>query len=103
MLLEFTHDARYAARVLRAHALFTATAALWLAVGIGANATIFSVASAMLPHPSRAWRARPSHRRRPHPERQGLRQGLLSELPLISAAARRFSKMLTRFVWSRRR
>jgi MacB-like periplasmic core domain len=44
-------DVRYGFRLLRQSPLFTLTAALSLTIGIGANTTIFSVASALLLRP----------------------------------------------------
>jgi putative ABC transport system permease protein len=44
-------DLRYAARLLRRNPLFALTAALSLAIGIGANTTIFTVANALLFRP----------------------------------------------------
>jgi predicted permease len=44
-------DVRYGLRLLQRSPLFTVTAALSLAIGIGANTTIFSVASALLLRP----------------------------------------------------
>ena len=51
MLETVWQDARFAVRMLRKSPLFTLTAAMSLAIGIGANATIFSVGSAMLLRP----------------------------------------------------
>jgi predicted permease len=45
-------DVRHAGRLLRRNPLFTLTAALSLAIGIGANTTIFTVANAMLFRPA---------------------------------------------------
>jgi predicted permease len=45
-------DARYAARLLRRNPLFTLTATLSLAIGIGATTTIFTVANGLLLRPA---------------------------------------------------
>ena len=48
MLDSWLQDVRYAARLLRRNPLFALTAALSLAIGIGANTTIFTIANALL-------------------------------------------------------
>ena len=51
MLDGIAQDLRYAVRLLRRNPLFALTAALSLAIGIGANTTIFTVANALLLRP----------------------------------------------------
>ena len=48
MLSDLGRDVRYALRVLGRNPLFTSVAVLTLALGIGANTAIFSVADAVL-------------------------------------------------------
>jgi predicted permease len=48
MLDSWLQDLRYAARLLRRNPLFAQTAVVSLAIGIGANTTIFTVANALL-------------------------------------------------------
>src|SRR6266850_1459094 len=48
MLDGIAQDIRYAARLLRRNPLFALTAALSLAIGIGANTTIFTIVNALL-------------------------------------------------------
>lgn len=48
MLDSWLQDIRYAARLARRNPLFALTAALSLAIGIGANTAIFTIANALL-------------------------------------------------------
>ncbi len=48
MFDSWLQDIRYAARLLRRNPIFAVTAALSLAIGIGANTTIFTIANALL-------------------------------------------------------
>jgi predicted permease len=51
MLESLVHDLRYGVRIARSSPGFVVTAAISLAIGIGANTTIFSVANALLLRP----------------------------------------------------
>jgi predicted permease len=51
LLEQLAQDLKYAGRTMRKSPLFTATAALSLAIGIGANTTVFTVANALLLRP----------------------------------------------------
>jgi predicted permease len=51
MLDSWLQDLRYAVRLVRRNPIFSLTAALSLAIGIGANTTIFTVANALLLRP----------------------------------------------------
>jgi hypothetical protein len=51
MIETIWQDVRFAGRLLRRSPVFTAVAALSLAVGIGANATIFTIVNALVLRP----------------------------------------------------
>ena len=75
-------DLVHAARLLRRNPVLTITATLSLAIGIGANTTIFTVANALL-LPTACGRGRtvPSRGHRQQSGRGWLRPQLVSELP----------------------
>ena len=74
-------DVRYAVRLIRRSPLFAATAILSVAIGIGANTTIFSVASAMLLRPLPGVQNPAAPRgHRSHAGRRRIRQQLVPEL-----------------------
>jgi len=50
-MTHFLHDLRYALRSFASTPALTAAAVLSLAIGVGANSSIFSVANALLIHP----------------------------------------------------
>ncbi|MCC6389821.1 MAG: ABC transporter permease [Bryobacterales bacterium] len=49
--MNWTHDLRFAARMLRKHPWFSAAIIVTLALGIGANTTIFTLVNAVLYKP----------------------------------------------------
>ena len=80
MIDGWLHDVRFALRLLRKSPLFTATAALSLAIGVGANTTIFSVASAMFSAPCPGSRSPSPRGYRPVEPRRHLRHRLVPQL-----------------------
>src|SRR5687768_8895994 len=101
----FFKDVRYGARMLRANPGFTAVVVLSLAVGIGANSALFSVANALLlralpvPQPEQLHMVRfqsrlPVAPRFSYPLFEQLRSGFSS--PKNMAAMSRVARMRTR-------
>ena len=62
MIDDFSRDVRCAVRTLRRAPLFTATAVVSLALGIGANTLVFSVVNALVLKPLPALRTASRHR-----------------------------------------
>ena len=62
MIDDFSRDVRCAVRTLRRAPLFTATALVSLALGIGANTLVFSVVNALVLKPLPALRANRTRR-----------------------------------------
>ena len=90
-------DLVHAARLLRRNPVLTITATLSLAIGIGANTTIFTVANALLLQPA-CGRGRPipSRGHRQQSGRRWLRPQLVSELPRHPSARHAPSTASTR-------
>ena len=73
MIDSWLQDVRYAGRLLRGNPVFALTAVVSLAIGIGANTTIFTIANALLfKPPAGVVDTRAARGRRPIAGRTGL-------------------------------